>query len=121
MRASSGREDEQIIFVRWFEFIEWLLNATMKFPQKARFTFAQRIDNLALDLVEDLIESRYTLEKRAILKRANLKLEKLRVLIRLSHKLKYLPHNGYEYASKAIDEVGRMLGGWIKQQTRDKS
>ena len=71
---------------------------------------------MALDLVEDLVEARYTRDKRAILKRANLRLEKLRVLLRLCHELSHLSHSRYEYAMRAINDVGSMLGGWQKQQ-----
>jgi hypothetical protein len=109
--------DEDLpVFVKWMEFLKWLLPTTEKFPHKVRFTFANRIDNLALDVVEDLVEARYTSEKRAILKRANLRLEKMRVLLRLSHELRYLSHTSYEYAAKALSETGRMIGGWQKQQ-----
>lgn len=109
-------ESELPVFVKWMEFLEWLLAATDKFPKKARFSFCQRIEGIALDVVEDLIEARYSRDKRAILKRANLRLEKLRVLLRLSHKMRHLSHDGYAHASKAVNETGKMLGGWIKQQ-----
>lgn len=104
------------IFVKWMEFLEWLLAATDKFPKKARFSFCQRIEAIALDVVEDLVEARYSRDRRATLRRANLRLEKLRVLLRLSHKLRYLSHDGYAHASKAVNEAGKMIGGWIKQQ-----
>lgn len=113
---SNRKEDELPIFIQWMEFLEWLLPATAKFPRKIRHTFSERIEALALDVAEDLIEARYSSDKRALLKRINLKLEKLRVLLRLSHTLQYLPHNGYEHAARSINEAGRMLGGWIKQQ-----
>ena len=109
-------DDELPVFVKWIEFLEWLLPTTAKFPHKARFTFATRIDNLALDLVEDLVEARYTREKQATLARANVRLEKLRVLLRLCHKLCYLSHGSYEYAMRRVNEIGAMLGGWRRQQ-----
>ena len=105
-----------MILSRWMEFLEWLLPTTEKFPKRVRFTFADRINNLALDIVEDLVEARYTRDKRLLLQRVNLRLEKLRILLRLCHRLRYLPHQGYEHASRSLNEVGRMLGGWIKQQ-----
>ena len=46
----------------------------------------------SLDVVEDLVEARYSRDRRAILARANLRLEKLRVLLRLCHALGYFPH-----------------------------
>ena len=108
--------DDLPVFTQWVEFLAWLLPTTEKFPQKIRFTFASRIDNLALDVVEDLVEARYTRDKQAVLQRANLRLEKLRVLLRLCHQLTYLPHAKYEHAMRRINAVGAMLGGWRKQQ-----
>ncbi len=108
--------DDPVIFVTWMEFLKWLLPVTEKFPKRVRFTLANRIDDLALDLVEDLVEARYTRQKQHILKRANLRLEKLRVLLRISCEQRHLSHKSYEYAIRSINEVGKMLGGWIKQQ-----
>lgn len=112
----SPVDEDLPIFVQWTAFLEWLLPLTEKFPHKARFTFANRIDNLALDIVEDLVEARYTREKRAILRRANLRLEKLRILLRLSHSLAYLPHQRYSHAMQQLNTTGAMLGGWRNQQ-----
>lgn len=113
---SLSKEQELPILVKWMEFLKWLLPAMEKFPKRVRFTFADRINNLALDIVEDLIEAQYTHPKRALLQRANLRLEKLRILLRISCEQKYLPYKAYEYAMRSVNEVGKMLGGWIKQQ-----
>jgi hypothetical protein len=101
------------------EFLNWLLPVTGKFPKRVRFTLTNRIDGLALDLVEDFVEARYTKQKQAILRRANLRLEKLRVLLRISCAQHHLSHNSFEYAIRSINEVGRMLGGWTKQQEQN--
>lgn len=107
--------DELAVLARWQVFLTWLLPATGKFPRSVRFTLANRIDDLALDVAEDLVEARYEPRARAAsLKRANLRLDKLRVLLRLAHDLQHLPHGAYEYASRRLDEAGRMLGGWAR-------
>lgn len=106
--------DELPVFTKWLEFLNWLLPTTEKFPKKVRFTLSQRIDNLALDVVEDLVEARYTREKMPPLRRANLRLEKLRVLLRLCYQQRHLPSRQYEHAMRILYEVGRMLGGWMK-------
>ena len=51
--------EELQIFVKWVDFLKWLLNTTDKFPKKIRFSFTPRIDNLALDILENIIELRY--------------------------------------------------------------
>ncbi|MGH9845336.1 MAG: diversity-generating retroelement protein Avd [Blastocatellia bacterium] len=110
------KDDELPIFIRWMEFLEWLLTATAKFPRHVRQTFSHRIEDLALAVAEDLVEARYSADKLELLRRVNLKLEKMRVLLRLSHRLKHLSHDGYEHAARSINEVGRQLGAWIKER-----
>jgi hypothetical protein len=114
--AASSRHDELPVFVQWTDFIEWLLATTEKFPKSARFALTSRIEALALDVLEDIVEARYTRGKVEILRRANLRLEKMRVLLRVCHSRRYLATNSFEHAARAIDEAGRMLGGWRKQQ-----
>ena len=110
---SNPTTDEDLpVFVRWTEFVKWLLPTTEKFPKRLRFTFSSRIDNLALDVVEDLVEARYARHKVECLKAINLKLERLRVLLRICHDMQYLPHKNFEFAMRSLDEVGRMVGGW---------
>ncbi len=109
------QHDPPVVFVKWMEFLKWLLPVTEKFPKRVRFSFANRIDNLALDVVEDLIEARYTRNKHEILKRTNLRLEKLRILLRISCDQRHLSYKAYEHAMRSMNEVGKMLGGWIKQ------
>ena len=104
------------IFVKWIDFLKWLMFTTEKFPKKLRFTFSDRINHIALNIVEDLIEARYSRQKMAELRRANLGIEKLRVLLRISYESKVLPHKAYEHAMVSLNEIGKMLGGWIKQQ-----
>lgn len=66
------------LFVLWYDFAKWLLNKTEKFPKKIRFTFRGRIDNLALDTIEGIIEARYSKDKKTFLRRIDLNMEKLR-------------------------------------------
>jgi hypothetical protein len=50
-----------------------------------------------------------------VLNRANLSLEKLRLLMRISHNRRYISTRQYAYAAKEIDTTGRMIGGWRKE------
>jgi len=111
----NGMNEELQLFVKWMDFIKWLLNTTEKFPKKARFTFTTRIDNLALDILEDIIECRYN---KAVRKSGfngiNIKFEKLRILLRICHEMNYLSTRQFEYAVTSINEVGKMTGTWLK-------
>ncbi len=104
------------LFVLWYEFSKWLLGKTETFPKKIRFSFSNRIDNLVLTIIEGIIEARYTRQKQEALRQIDVNMEKLRILLRMCHDLAYLDHKGYEFASKQINEAGKMVGGWRKQQ-----
>lgn len=104
------------LFVFWYDFSKWLFNKTEKFPKKVRFSFSNRIDNLALDVIEGIIEARYSGKKKDILRRIDLDIEKIRILLRMCHDLQYLDTKGYEFASRKINEAGKMVGGWRKQR-----
>ena len=100
------------------DLMTWLLERISGFPRTHRFVLGERIGNLAVDVLERLLEAAYTRSKDEPLRRANLDLEKLRHLMRSAYELKCISVGQYEFASKEIDDVGRMLGGWIKQQGR---
>jgi len=104
------------IFIKWIDFVKWLLVTTEKFPKKTRFTFVDHLTRLSLLVVEDLVEARYSKSKKPLLKRINMNIEKIRVLLRICFELKVLSRKSYEYGSRSINEVGKMLGGWLKQQ-----
>jgi hypothetical protein len=105
------------LFVHWEKTLKDLLSRTEKFPKRVRFTISSRIDNLALDMLESIVEARYTKDKSAVLAQANLRLEKLRVLLRISHEERYLDHKGFEHVARNIDEAGRMIGGWLRSRS----
>ena len=65
-----------------FQFLMWLVPAVEKFPRAQKFLLGDRIQTTALDVLECLIEATYTRDRRGYLARANLGLEKLRVLLR---------------------------------------
>jgi len=61
-----------------------------------------------------------TRERGPLLKRVNQELERQRVLFRIAHDRRYLSVAQYEHIAKALDEAGRMTGGWLKD-THEKA
>ena len=100
-----------------YQFLLWLIPAVEKFPRTQKFLLGDRMQTLALDVQESLIEATYSKSPTAHLLACNLRLEKLRFLLRLAMDLRYLDLKRYEFAAKAIDEIGRLVGGWKKAST----
>jgi hypothetical protein len=113
-------DDALMVALRWEQICDDLLTRTEAFPKMARYSLAQRMDQTAIGVLEVLVEARYTTgaRRRDTLNEANLLLNRLRVLVRLSHRRRYLNDKAYEHVSLAIDEAGRLLGGWIRSTQR---
>jgi hypothetical protein len=104
------------IVTKAYDLACWLLPRVNDFPRSYRFVLGDRLITVALDLVEGLIEASHLREKRHTLERVSVQLNRLRLLVRLSKDLKLLTVSRYEYAARAMNEIGAMLGGWLKQQ-----
>lgn len=102
------------LYVAWYSLLGDLIDRAEKFPRTARFTLADRMVNAGLDIIELIVESIYTRDREDLLQRANLRMELLRVYVRLACDRKFISLRQYEYLSERIDEAGRMVGGWIK-------
>ncbi len=102
-----------------YDLILWMIPKLEKYPRSQKFILADRIENLMLDILELLIDAAYSKRKGEALRSANLKLEKLRYLVRLSKDLQLLNIKGYEFSSRAIDDIGKSIGGWLKYTRRE--
>ncbi len=104
-----------------YRFLLWLVPTIEGFPRSQKFMLGDRIQSIALAVLEALIEATYSRSRDRQLSEANLGLEKLRVLFRLAKDLRHLDARRYEHAARSLDEVGRMVGGWIKANRATQS
>lgn len=108
---------EMVIFTRTYDLLKWLLPKLERFPKLYRGTITQRLMGSALDFQEALFDAQsYTGSIRLRhLHQADSHLNKLRLYLRLAHEWGWLSPGQYEHVSRMVSEVGRLLGGWIKQ------
>jgi len=111
-----------VIFTRVFELLEWLVPKGEAFPRSFRHTVTARPLGAALDLPEQLFEAqaRRGHRRRDALSEADATLNKLRLYLRLAHRWRWLSDGQYEHASRMVAEIGRLLGGWIRQATGEQ-
>ena len=103
-----------------YAFLRWLVPTLEQFPRGQKFLLGDRLQTAAVTVLECLIEATYSRRPESVLAKANLELEKLRVLFRLAHDLRLVDGRRYEFAARSLDEVGRLVGGW-RRATQAKS
>ena len=113
-------KDELLVIDRMYELLKWFLRRLEKFPRSHRYGLGQQIEQRLYAIFHGLLRAKYAAgtDKRTALADVNLELEWLRMLCRLAHELGMLPHKSQEYAAREMIEIGRMVGGWLKQQQR---
>lgn len=109
------------VLEKTYQFLVWLMPTVEKFPRAHKFTLGERTQALALTVLEGLIEANYRRERGAILAQVNMNLEKLRFLFRLASDLHCIDLRRYEFAARQLDEIGRMVGGWMKAVRAEKT
>lgn len=115
---SAGRQAEELLVItKMYDLVRELTTRVRKFPRDFRFVLGDRILSGAYDILELLIEAKYTKQRRELLTRANVRLEQVRFQIRLALDEKLLAIKGYEQVARMQNEVGRLLGGWLRGST----
>ena len=62
------------------------------------------------------MEASYAREKTEILATANRKMEVLRWTVRMAKDRKLFTVAQFEFSARALNECGRMVGGWLKSR-----
>lgn len=110
-----------VIFTRTYDLLTWLLPRSEGFPKAQRFVVTKRLQDAVLNFQEviylaNAAEGRVRL---GYLQTADAHLNQLRLYLRLAHDWQWLTGGQYEHVSKMVAEIGRLLGGWLRQ-TRSK-
>jgi hypothetical protein len=98
-----------LVYKLWHEIIP-------HFPKDSKYTLGSKIDSLFLETIEYIVKAEYSdkLEKLISLKRASVKLDLVKFFLQIAWEIKSLDNKKYISLSEKLNEIGKMLGGWIK-------
>ena len=90
------------------------------FEKKDRHALGITFELHLIAFIELLLEARYLPQthKRPLLIKTNNKLETLKVLIRILKELRIIDYTKYIILEQLLQEIGGMLGNWIKSAPR---
>ncbi len=109
-------DEELTVITKTYDLILWSCNHTGRFPHNHRFVLGERIERNLYELLETLIQAKYTRQRQPLREEANLTLEILRFQMRLAKDLQCLKPQSYAFAANAVDEIGRLIGGWLRSR-----
>jgi hypothetical protein len=102
------------IFTKLYELYKTLSVVLPSFPKTQRYTLGQRLGNTVVDILELLFTIPNSSTKSTILEQMSIKLDLLKVLLRLAKDTQSISPNKYLELQTMLQEIGKMLGGWIR-------
>jgi len=91
------------------------------FPKTARYTLGEKIDALFIRTIEYIFTAShlYKTEKLPYIKKAISSLDLLKFFLQVAWEIKALDNKKYLELSKHLNEISKMLGGWIRQVSKE--
>lgn len=95
----------------------------LSLPKTNRYSIGGRIDTLFIETIEAIATASFLLrnEKLPFVRLAIKKLDTVKVLLMILWETKSLDNKKYITISEKLDEIGKMLGGWNGQLTKQNS
>ena len=115
-RQPSGGQTELEVCQKVEEMIEYAYTALRHFPKSERHVMSQEIRASAWRLLRLVVICNKRYHKKTTMQDLDAELEVLRRQVRLSMRLGFLPFKQYETWARLNDEIGRLIGGWIRGQ-----
>ena len=88
-----------------------------RFSKLFRYDLGSKIDILFIEIVENVFTAQHRTKEQKIiyLHKSSEKLDILKFFLQVAWEVKELDNKKYIILSEKLNEIGRMLGGWIKQ------
>jgi hypothetical protein len=102
------------LFTKTYDLLHWLVPITLKFPRQQRFVGAVALQEGCQTLMARLLEAQRSERPLKRLLYADVALAQLRLNWRLAHDWQLVSPGQFEHGARLMDEVGRLLGAWLK-------
>ena len=102
------------IFAKLYDFYKNLSWFIARFPKTKRYTLGQKLDNSTIEIFELLFGIPMSYDKLAVLNKISVNLDLIKFLLRLAKDTQCLKDKNYLKLQGSLQEIGKMLGGWIR-------
>lgn len=115
-------ESKLLIYQKYVDLIEYGYRLLIKYPKYEKYALVSEIrrnmyQSLKYILYANKIANKYN--RLDILNRLDAEIAMQSFFVRFSYKNKYINTSNYYEWSKRLEEIGKILGGWIKSCLRE--
>ena len=116
MRNLQQLDTDAPILQKTIELYKEFYGYLKTFPKKDQYLLGKRCEDAILEFTEYIVMAASSSKERKLrlLEAANGKFDLLKVLLRVAREFKMLDNKKYLSLEAKMQEIGRMLGGWIR-------
>lgn len=109
-------QNETPIIQKTYDFYRELYLVVEKMPKKDKYSLGERLQKTTLDLLELVITASCLerVSKFTYLEKSSIKLDLIKILVRLTYEIKAIDNKKYLLLQGKLQEIGKMLGGWLR-------
>lgn len=114
-KAADPYMESMVLYQKVYDFLKYIYPVLARFPKFEKFALQTQIKTAMFEMLKSIIRFKKTGTKSHIYN-ADVELQFLKTLIRLSYDLEYkaMSKHRYEVASRHLAEIGRITGGIIE-------
>ena len=104
-----------ILFQKHYDLMLYAIPISNRFPASQRYVLGQQIQNCMLEIAGLIVRANKSQQyRKARIFDIDTELEKLRLLLRLAKDLGFMSIKKYGIHAGKVDEIGKIVGGWIR-------
>ena len=114
-KAADPYMESMVLYQKVYDFLKYIYPVLAQLPKFEKFALQTQIKTAMFEMLKSIIRFKKTGTKSHIYN-ADVELQFLKTLIRLSYDLEYkaMSKHRYEVASRHLAEIGRITGGIIE-------
>jgi 23S rRNA-intervening sequence protein len=100
------------IFQLAYNLILEIYKTTHQFSREHKYTLGQKLKDAGIEFIDFIISANSKENKVFSLEEARIRLERVRIYIRLSFNLRIITLKRYEFFSRSLEDLSKQLFGW---------
>ena len=110
-------DNRLVTYQKMSNLIYYSKNLLKKYPKSERFDLCNDIKNILYENLKYIVyawKAYANIEKYDYLRKADVNLVVLKSFITISYKSMYINQKNYMVWNEQVDEIGKLIGGWMK-------
>ena len=116
----DGTNEDFLMLQKISDMMEYAYIALRQYPKSEKYALVTDIKRCMDGILRYAVSARKHYFKKSTLRDMDVEIALLRIYIRLSYSLHFISMDKYHNWSEKVDEIGRMLGGWLKTVNSQK-